>query len=139
LLKGVLLTAAGLSGCAVLIGAFRLRRFWKLHEEIDPLYHQIRQALALADLSASPSITPHEFLIQVCAPALPEKHPLHLAVRAATYSYILSVFSPHHPERAQILAVQKQWRASFLAWLKLWLQVKSKRWLDWVKHWRPGK
>jgi hypothetical protein len=139
LLKGVLLAATGFFGCALLIGAIRLRRFWKFQEEIDPLYHQMRQALALAGLSASPSVTPHEFLIQVCAPALSEKHPLHLAVRAATRSYILSAFSPHHPERTQILAVQKQWRASFPAWLKLWMQVKSKLWLNWVKHWRLGK
>jgi len=80
------------------------------------LYRQMRQALALAGLSAPPSATPDEFLA-ACAAPLEKRAYLRSALAQATALYRQAAFSPRPPGAEAVFYAQRSWQRALPEWL----------------------
>jgi hypothetical protein len=96
----------------------------------DVLYRQVRRALGWAGLSASPSLTPDEYLV-VCREPLARYETLEKALHQVTEVYREQVYSPHPPDTRRIRRASLTWGQSTRDWLALfarsvWQRVQSR-------------
>jgi len=90
------------------------------------LYWETRRSLRPLGVEVMPSATPTEFRA-ACADRLADQPRLRRAVDAAIESYIRAVFTSTPPDRSDVIAARRAWRATWRQRLRVRLSRQARR------------